>query len=189
MRSTKLLVRSLVGLFLPLFCVVDMEKNNGVMMAAGELTMLSRLLIVPGGEHAVQIIWVIFWSLVLRPRGSMVLQGSHIMNEPGILWSTLAVQISGVKHLRLVLWYEAIYSALRGPWSGLVVAPAEKASLLHMGSQFDSKQCGEQFITPLSCLPQSRCNSFAFRTPVLLRLLLILTHMVVRILRVFPLFL
>ena len=46
-----------------------------------------------------------------------------------------------------------------------MVAPAEKASLL--SSQFDSKQ----FITPLSFFPQSRCNSFAFRTAVLLCLL------------------
>ena len=38
--------------------------------------------------------------------------------------------------------------ALRGPGSSLVVAPDEKASLL--GSQFDSKQCREQFVTPLS---------------------------------------
>ena len=60
--------------------------------------------------------------------------------------------------------------ALRGPGGGLVVAPAEKASLL--GSQFDSKQCRKQFVTPLSCFPQSMCNSFTFRTPVLLRLLL-----------------
>ena len=51
-----------------------------------------------------------------------------------------------------------------------MVAPAEKASLL--GSQFDSNQCREQFVTPLSCFPHSRCNSFAFRTPVLLLLLL-----------------
>ena len=51
-----------------------------------------------------------------------------------------------------------------------MVAPAEKASLL--GSQFDSKQCREQVITPLSCFLQSRCNSLAFRTSVLLRLLL-----------------
>ena len=36
--------------------------------------------------------------------------------------------------------------ALRGPGGGLVVAPAEKASLL--GSQFDSKQSREQFVTP-----------------------------------------
>ena len=51
-----------------------------------------------------------------------------------------------------------------------MVAPADKASL--MGPQFDSKQCREQFVTPLSCFPQSRCNSLAFRTSVLLRLLL-----------------
>ena len=49
--------------------------------------------------------------------------------------------------------------------------PVEKASLL--GSQFDSKQCREQFVTPLSCFPQCRCSNFlAFRTPVLLHLLL-----------------
>ena len=59
-------------------------------------------------------------------------------------------------------------TVLTGPGGGLVVAPAEKASLL--GSLFDSKQIGsrEQFATPLSCFPQS----LAFRTLVLLRLLL-----------------
>ena len=50
------------------------------------------------------------------------------------------------------------------------MAPAEKASLL--GFQFVYKKCREQFVTALSCFPQSRCNSLAFRTPVLLRLLL-----------------
>ena len=60
--------------------------------------------------------------------------------------------------------------ALRGPAGGLVVTPDEKASLL--GSHFDSKQCREQFVTPFSCFPQSRCNSLAFRTSVLPRLLL-----------------
>ena len=55
--------------------------------------------------------------------------------------------------------------ALRRPAGGFVVAPAERASLL--GYNFDSKQCREQVVTPLSCFPQSRCNSFAFRTSVL----------------------
>ena len=59
--------------------------------------------------------------------------------------------------------------ALREPGGGLVLAPAEKDSLL--GSQFDSKKYREQFVTSLSCFPQSRCNSLAFRTSVL-RLLL-----------------
>ena len=61
-------------------------------------------------------------------------------------------------------------SALSGPGGGLEVDPAEKASL--MGSQLDSKQYREQFITPLSCFPQSKCNYLAFRTPVLMNLLL-----------------
>ena len=64
--------------------------------------------------------------------------------------------------------------ALRELGGGLVVAPAEKASLL--GSQFDSKQYREQFVTPLTCFPQSRCNSLSFRTSVLLRLLLDLDY-------------
>ena len=39
----------------------------GLIPPAGELMMLSRLLIVLGVEHAVQIIWVNLCSLVLRP--------------------------------------------------------------------------------------------------------------------------
>ena len=68
------------------------------------------------------------------------------------------------------------------------MAPAEKAS--HLRSQFDSKQCREQFVTPLSCFPQSRCNSLAFRISVLLHLLLDLdAYGGVDPLGVFPLFL
>ena len=75
-------------------------------------------------------------------------------------WQTLEGSIFGVN--------PSIH-ALRGPGGGLVVALAEKALLL--GSQFDSKPCHEQFVTYLSCFPQSMCNSYAFRTSVLLRLL------------------
>ena len=85
MRSIKLLVRSLVGMFLPLFCVVHLETSNGLMPAAGDLTMLSRLLIEPGVEHAMRNIGVNLCLIVLRSRGSMVLQGSRIMSAPGIL--------------------------------------------------------------------------------------------------------
>ena len=60
-------------------------------------------------------------------------------------WETLKGPIFGVK---------PSIPLLRVPWGGLVVAPAEKASLC--GSQFDSKQCHEQFVTPLSCFLQSR---------------------------------
>ena len=78
--------------------------------------------------------------------------------------------------------------ALRRPEGGLVVAPAEKTSLL--GSQFDSKQCREQFVTPLSFFHQSRCNSLVIRTPILLRLFLDLDkYGGVDRLGVFPLFL
>ena len=75
-------MRSLVGMFLPLFCIVDLEINSGLMLSAGELMMLmlNRLLIEPGVEHAMLNIWINFWLLE-----SMVLQGSRIMSTPGIL--------------------------------------------------------------------------------------------------------
>ena len=76
-------------------------------------------------------------------------------------WKTLTGSIVGVK---------ASIPALIGPGGRLVVVPAEKASVL--GPQFVSKQCRQQFVTPLSCFPQSRCNSLAFWTPVHVNLLL-----------------
>ena len=59
-------------------------------------------------EHAVQIIGVDLCLHVLRPckhmqahnRRSIMLQGSHIMNAPGILRSTSPVHISGGRHLK-----------------------------------------------------------------------------------------
>ena len=175
----------ILGMFLPLFFVVDLETSNGLMPAAPEFMMLNRLLIVPDVDHAMRNIGVNLGLLVLRHRWSMVLQGSRIMSTPGILrstppkwWETLKGSIFGVKPSIL---------ALRGPGGGLVEAPSEKTSLL--GSQFDTKQYSEQFVTPL-CVPQSRCNSLAFRTSVLLRLLLDLdSYGGVDPLSVFPLFL
>ena len=68
-----------------------------------------------------------------------------------------------------------------------MVSPAGKATLL--GSQFDSKQCCEQFVTDMYFFPQSRCNSLAFWTPVFLHLLLDLdTYGGVYSLGLFPLF-
>ena len=78
-------MRSLVGMFLSLFCAVDLETSNGLMPATGGLMMLNRLLIVPGVEHSMLNIGVNLCLLVLRSRGSMVLHESHIMSAPGIL--------------------------------------------------------------------------------------------------------
>ena len=78
-------MRSLVGLFLPLFCVVDLESSDGLMPAAVELMMLNRLLIVSDVEYAMLNIGVDLCLLVLKPRRSMVLQGSRTMSAPGIL--------------------------------------------------------------------------------------------------------
>ena len=55
---------------------------------------------------------------------------------------------------------------------------------------FWARQCCQQFVTPLSCFPQFRCNYQAFRTLVLLRMLHYLdTYGGVVPLGVFPLFL
>ena len=54
--------------------------------------MLSRLHIVPAAEDAMLNIWVNLCLLVLRPRGSMVLKGSHIMNAPAMLRITPPVK-------------------------------------------------------------------------------------------------
>ena len=60
--------------------------------------MLNKLLIVPGVEHAMLNIGVNLCLLELRPRVSMVLQGSSIMSAPGILLCTPSVHISGGRH-------------------------------------------------------------------------------------------
>ena len=57
-------------------------------------------------------------------------------------WETLEGSIFGGK---------PSIPALRGHRGDLVVAPAKKSSLL--GSQFNSKQYHEQFVTPLSSFP------------------------------------
>ena len=71
----------------------------------------------------------------------------------------------------------------------LVVAPAEKASLL--GSLFENKQCHEQFVTPVSCFPQSRCNYWpsGLLSFCVCFLILTKTYGGVDFLGVFPLFL
>ena len=145
-------------MFLSLFCLVDLQTSNCLMPAFGELMMLNRLLIEPGVEHAMRNIGVNLCLLVLRPRGSMVLpwcwglwcaHNEHTRNNRKLStcshkwWETLKGSIFGVK---------PSIPALRWPGGSLVVTPAEKASLL--GSQFDSRQCREQFVTPLSCFPQ-----------------------------------
>ena len=91
-------MRSFVSMFLPLFSAVDLEISNGLMPAVGEIMMLNRLFIVPSVEHALRNIGVNLFLLVLRPRGSMVLQEIRIMSPPIILRSTPPVHISGGRH-------------------------------------------------------------------------------------------
>ena len=123
---------------------MDLGTNNGLMPTAVELTMLSRLLTVPGIKHAMQIIGIDLCLLVLWLGGSMVLQGSH--NE----CTTITLNHSTWPHK----WWESLKGsifgvgptihAFREPGGGLVVASAEKASLL--GFQFYGKQGREQFV-------------------------------------------
>ena len=89
MHSTVLFVWSLVGLFPPLYSIIDLvvlERSNCLIPAARKLIMLSKLLIMPSVEHTMQIIEVVFLRLLmLWLRDSMELQRSHIINAPGML--------------------------------------------------------------------------------------------------------
>ena len=108
----------------------------------------------------------------------MVLQGSCIMNSSPILWSTPPIHISGKRQLKAwsLVWRREdflecrshqqtwVYSCILRIDSDLLVAPAFWEILL-LGSQFESKQCCEQFVTPLPCFPQAMCSSLGFWTP------------------------
>ena len=102
MRLTELLVRLLVGLFLPLFHVVDLETRNGLMPADKEFMMQNRLFIMPGVEHSMQIIVVDLCLPMLRPRGN-TLKHSTCSHK---WWETVKGSIVGVK---------TSIPALRGP--------------------------------------------------------------------------
>ena len=126
--------------------------------------------------------------LVLRPNGSMVLQYSLIMSAPGILWSTLPVPISGGRYWKAPALVWNLLSLLsRGPevvWWRLLLRK------IHSWLSDWQQAVSWAVFTPLSCFPQSRCNSLAFRTSDLLRLLLDLdTYGGVDPMGVYPLFL
>ena len=131
-------------MFLPLFSVADIETRNGLRPASGELLMLSRLLIVPRAGKADD------WGQFVLARAETqrvygAARESHNERTRNTLkhstcshkwWETPKCSIFGVKPST---------PALEGPKGGLVMAPAEKASLL--GSQFDSKQYRQQFVS------------------------------------------
>ena len=73
----------MVGMFLPLSCIVDWETSNGLMPAAEKFMILNRLLIVPGVEQAIRNIGVNLCLLVLRP--SAARESHNAMSAPGIL--------------------------------------------------------------------------------------------------------
>ena len=68
---------SLIGMFLPLFCIVDLETSNGLMPAAGELMMLCRLLIIPGVRARSEDHW-----------GQFVLPGAEAERVYGAAWES-----------------------------------------------------------------------------------------------------
>ena len=53
LRSIELLVRSLVGMFLPLFCVVDLETSNGLMPEDAEDSTLLAVVLNTAERSAV----------------------------------------------------------------------------------------------------------------------------------------
>ena len=107
---------------------------------------------------------------------------------PGILWSTPPFHISGGRHWKARSRCE-IYSCSQGArrwFSGGCCWESRTPGL----SVWQQAVSWAVFVTPLSCFPQSRCNSLTFRTSILLHLLLDLdTYGGVDPLGVFPLFL
>ena len=73
------------------------------------------------------------------------------MSAPGILKHSTSSHEWWETHKSSIFGVKPSIPALGGPGDGFLVAPAEKASLLC--SQFDSKQCREQFDTLPSCFP------------------------------------
>ena len=161
------LVRSLVGMFLTLFCVVYLETSTVLMPAAGELIFDAKQTAYRTRCRARN---VEHWGkFVLARVEAQRVYGTAGESHNERTWNTLNHSTCSHK------WWETLKGSIFGvrpsiparmePGGGLVVAPAANASLL--GSQFDSKLCREQFVPTLSCFLQSRCNSLAFRTSVL----------------------
>ena len=131
-------MRSLVGMFLKLFCIVDLKTSIGLMPAAREPVDAKQIAFCAwcrahNAEHWGQ--FVLACAEVQRVYGAAresnnectrnALKHSTCSHK---WWETLKGSIFGVK---------PSICALRGPGCGLVVAPAEKASLL--GSQISQQ--------------------------------------------------
>ena len=77
------LVKLCLGLFLPPWCVADLETSTGLAATVIEHMMLRRLLTRHGIGSVVQICGISLCTLVLRHSGSMELQWHLIMSVPG----------------------------------------------------------------------------------------------------------
>ena len=77
------LVKLCLGLFLPPWCVADLETSTGLTATVIEHMMPSRLLTVHGVGSMVQIGGISLCTLILRHRGSMGLQWHLITSMPG----------------------------------------------------------------------------------------------------------
>ena len=165
MRSAEILV----GMFPPLFYVEELKTSNGndATVYDAKQTAYRAWCRARNADHWGQFVL----ARVEAQRVYGVARESHNDSTRNTLKHS-PVHISGGRHwkIRSKTGVKSSIPAVRGPGGGLVVAPAEKASLL--SSLFDRKHCCEEFVTTLSCFPQSRCNSLAFRTHVPLRLLL-----------------
>ena len=75
----------LVRLFLPLVCVVEFGDKQWFDVSCWRAYGAKQTAYHAWCRAFIPDHWVDLCLLVLRPRGSMVLQGSHIMNAPGIL--------------------------------------------------------------------------------------------------------
>ena len=176
-------MRYLVGLFIPLFCVVDLEISNGLMPAAGELMTLSRLLIIPWCRARSADHWGRF--VLARAEAQGVYGAANVSHNER---TRNPLKHSTCSHK----WWETL--------KGSILLVCSRLFLLSGGQEvvwrwllLRKRHSWALSLTASSVVSSSShvCfNSWAFRTPVLLRLLLDLnTYGCVDSLVVFPLFL
>ena len=137
-------------MFLPLFCVVALETSNCLMLAAGELmTAYHARCRERNAKHWSQFVlaraeaWRVYGAGTESHNDRTKNTQKHSTSSHNWWETCMKGSIFGAKPS-----IPALGGATGG---GLVVAPAEKASLL--SSQFYCKQRRDQFASPLSCFP------------------------------------
>ena len=102
----------------------------------------------------------------------MVLQGFGFLRVVETSFNLFPLHMPGGSLERISLWRGFIHSPLQAVGDALVLDPALKAELL--SEHFDGKQSRDSVALPLSCHPEPKFCSFAFKSREVERILLYL---------------